>query len=152
MLRIGRNRMKSAPNVTIIFLFFVLSLGSFGRLYAQSSSNEDTCLQFEILIGSDSSVSNFQVLSNTSLKSYRFRSSERILEFEDGTRLKLFSATQLQKCNADLNLLAYPQKGSVDKSATLILKLLPDESILVHSGINPTSKMARIRKEFPKKI
>jgi hypothetical protein len=150
MLSIRIIRMKNALKVTGIFLFLALSLGSFGTLHAQPGSNEDICLKFELLKGSRGSESHFQALSKTSLESYRFRSSDRVLEFEDGTRFKLFSATQLQKCNADLNLLPYAQKRGVDKSVTLIFKLLPNESILVRSVINPISKLARIGKGFPK--
>ena len=131
--------------------YFLIALwtGVSSPSYAQPETPSCDCSSFEILGELSESDAHHQALLLASLESYRYRLTDRILTFEDGTRFKLFSAKSMADCQCDLDMRSYPVQSDVDQAVTLIFKLFPNGKIGVSSTIDTNSKQARIGAGFP---
>ncbi|MCF8277060.1 MAG: hypothetical protein K9J17_10015 [Flavobacteriales bacterium] len=106
------------------------------------------CPSFQILtneMGSDS----YQIsLQNASLESYRFRNSDRTIQFEGGVTFKLISAKELIACGYQISLDSYSLFSEVDPAITIVFKLCENGKIAVRTEIDPKSKLAKIGAGF----
>ena len=143
--------MKCSSNFIGIILFLTLYLGICSELHAQFVAFGNECPTYELLGGTERPELYDEALSSASFEIYRFRHNHRIIEFEDGTQVKLLSAAEIQKCNPNIKLEPYTTEQSVNNSRTLIFKLFPNGNIGVRSIVNPASKLAKIGNGFPRK-